>query len=185
MAMVDQFQKGMFLMIDGNVNLVEDRRYKTQGRQGGLVILSLRNAETGQNTSITIKAGVKLEQIEPEYKEMQYSYSEGDDHYFMDGSTYEMVSLDSDLLGGYEKYLKEGDKYIVMFYEGKALSIKTNPTVHLKITSAPEAVKGNTANTATKKATTETGLVVDVPMFVNTGDVIIVNTETGEYKGRE
>lgn len=185
MAMVDQFNKGMFLLIDGAVNIVEERRYKTQGRQGGLVILTYRNLETGQLKTDTIKAGVKLEQIDTEYKEMQYSYKDEDSYFFMDTDTYEMVSLSEKVLGKYASYLKEGDKNVVMFYEKRAIYIRTNPTVKLTIVEAPEAVKGNTANSATKKAIADTGLVVDVPMFVKVGDVITVNTDTGEYKGRE
>lgn len=183
--MIDQFNKGMFLIVDDQLNLVVDRRYKTQGRQGGLVILDFKNVESGLTSNKTVKAGTKFEQVVPEYREMQYLYLDDDSVYFMNTETYENESINKDVLGEYSQFLKEGDKYVVMFHEEKAITIRENNTVELKVTEAMDAVKGNTANSATKIVTTETGYKLNVPMFVKEGDVITVNTETGEYMGRK
>lgn len=185
MALVDQFNKGMFLIVDDALSIVVERKYKTQGRQGGLIILTVRNIETGQNITRTVKAGTKFEQVIPEYKEMQYMYSDGSRVYFMDTETFESVDVDAGLIGEYVNFLKEDDRYVVMFYEGRAVSIRTNPTVELEVTESVDAVRGNTANNATKLVTTETGYKAAVPLFVNKGDVIIINTETGQYNGRK
>jgi elongation factor P len=185
MAMVDQFSKGMFLLVDDQLNVVVDRRYKTQGRQGGLIILDFKNIETGLTSNKTVKAGTKFEQVIPEYREMQYLYMDGESAYFMDTESYENETIKNDLIGSYSQFLKEGDKYVVMFHEGSAISLRENNTVELKVTEAMDAVKGNTANSATKIVTTETGYKVNAPMFVKVDDIITVNTETGEYMGRK
>lgn len=182
--MVDQFSKGMFLIIDGALCVVEDRKYKTQGRQGGLIILTYKNIETKQSLTKTVKAGTKMEQVQPDYREMQFSYTDGDDIYFMDMETYETVAISNELIGDYAQFLKEGDTNVLMLYEGKPVSMRKNQTVELEVTEAVDAVKGNTSGNATKKVTTQTGLVVDVPMFINKGDVIVVNTETSTYTSR-
>jgi len=184
MALTDSFSKGMFLMYEGSIHFVMDRKKKTQGRQGGLMILTMKSLETGNNLTVTVKSGVKLEQIDPTYKEMQYSYSEGDSYYFMDTATYEMIPLSKSIIGDYTKYIKEGENYIIMFYDDRAIYLRENPTVELKVTEAVPAVKGNTANSATKLVTTETGFKVNVPLFIEQGDVLLINTELGTYTKR-
>lgn len=184
MAMTDNLVKGLYLIYEGSVHLVVERKYKTQGRQGGLIILDLKNLSNGSNISKTVKAGTKFEVVTPEHREMQFLYKDDESCHFMDTATYETVPVSIDFIGSYTQFLKEGDKYVVQFYESKPLSIRTNPTVELKVTESVDAVKGNTANAATKLVTTETGYRVAVPLFVNQGDIIYVNTETGEYTGR-
>ena len=182
--MTDTFTKGMFLLIDGKLHSVLDRKYKTQGRQGGLIILTLKNLDSGNNNTITIKAGVRMDQVEPNYKEMQYSYNDGDSYYFMDVNTYETEPLPANVIGDYTQFLKEGESYVIMFYNGRAISIRQNPSVELKVTEAAPAVKGNTANAATKIVTTETGFKVAVPLFIEQGDTILINTESATYTKR-
>ncbi|WKZ31463.1 MAG: elongation factor P [Candidatus Dojkabacteria bacterium] len=184
MAMTDNLVKGIYLMIDGNIHLVVERKYKTQGRQGGLIILEMKNLSNGHNVSKTVKAGTKFETVTPEHKEMQYLYKDDESCYFMDTGSFETIAVAADFVGDYAQFMKEGDKYVVQFYENKPLSIRTNPTVELKVTESVDAVRGNTANAATKLVTTETGYRVAVPLFVNQGDTIYINTETGEYTGR-
>lgn len=184
MGMTDNIRKDIFLLIDGQIVLVTDRRYKTQGRQGGLIIFSAKNVETGQVVEHTVKAGTKFEEIATEYRELQYIYRDGDQLVFMDTKSFDNISLSVSLVGEYTQYMKEGDKYVVMFFEDKALSLRKNPTVELKIKESVDAVKGDTANSATKVVTTETGYKVKVPLFVKQGDTITVNTETGNYAGR-
>lgn len=184
MSQTDQFKKGMYLLIDNQINLVVDRQLKTQGRQGGLITLKLRNLETGQVKTETVQAGAKHEQVDLETKEVQFLYTDDSDAYFMETETFENISISLDVIGEYKSYLKEGDKNLVLVHEGRVISVKENPNVNLKVVEAPEAVKGDSATGATKIAVTETGLKVNVPLFIKVGDVINVSTETGEYKSK-
>lgn len=184
MALTDQPRKDMYVMIEEKPHYILDRSYKTQGRQGGLLILKLKNLETGNNSIVTLKAGVKVEVFEPEIKEVQYLYKDSDNSYFMDTNTFETLSLSLDILGDYANYLKEGDKTLITVYEEKVIDIRRKGTVTLKIVETQDAVRGNTSGNAMKSAKVETGYELNVPMFVNVDDVITINTETGEYTGR-
>lgn len=184
MAFTDQPRKDMYVMMEGKAFYILDRMYKTQGRQGGLLILKLKNLETGNNSTVTLKAGAKVDVFEPEVKEVQYLYKDGDYAYFMYTDTFETMPLSLGIVGDYINYLKEGDKTLLTIYDGKVLDIRRKATVTLKIIKTSDAVKGNTSGNAMKSATVETGYELNVPMFVNEGDVVTINTETGEYTGR-
>jgi len=185
MPFTDQPHKDTYAKIDGKIFYIIDRSYKTQGRQGGLMIMKLRNMETGNNSTVTIKAGMKVEVIEPETKEVQYLYCDSASGYFMDTTTFETVTINLPVIEDYIPYLKEGEKTLIIIYEDKVLSVRRKPSVTLKVTESSDAVKGNTANSATKVVTVETGAKVNVPLFVKLGDMIIINTESGQYTGRE
>jgi len=184
MPLTNQPVKGMYILEDGKFYFLIDRQLKTQGRQGGLIILKMRALENGYVTSKTIKAGVKIEYIEPETKEMQYLYSDNASVYLMDSETYETVTIPKGTIGEYVNFLKEGDAVLIMLYEGKVLTVKENPTAVLMVIETSNAVKGNTANSATKEATLETGYKIQVPMFIKKGDVVKVNTDSGTYSGK-
>jgi len=184
MPLTDQPSKDMYLEIDGKIFYVLERKLKTQGRQGGLIILKMKALDTGASSTQTIKAGTKMEQIIPETKEAQYLYSDDDNVFFMDSESFETLTISKAVVGNYVNFLKEGGKNLVMIHEEKVISVRQNPTVELKVTESVDAVKGNTANAATKTVTLETGYKVNVPLFVKTGDMITVNTERGEYSGR-
>jgi elongation factor P len=184
MPLTNQPVKGMYILEDSKIYYLLDRQLKTQGRQGGLIIMKLKSLETGNQFTKTIKSGTKVEHIEPETKEVQYLYSDESGAYFMDSSTYETVFIPKDVIGSYVNFLKEGSTTLILVYDGKILNIKENPTVVLKVIDAADAVKGNTANTATKSATVETGYKLQVPMFIKSGDEIKINTDTGEYTGK-
>jgi elongation factor P len=146
--------------------------------------MKMKALDTGQQLEKTIKAGVKVEYIEPETVEVQYMYSDEKSCYFMDTNTYETLPVKKDAIGEYQNFLKEGDKVLVMRHEGRIINLKGNPTVDLKVTESTPAVRGNTANAATKTVTVETGYKVNVPLFIEKGDIIKINTETGEYSGK-
>jgi elongation factor P len=184
MPLTDQPVKGMYILQEGRVFHLIDRKLKTQGRQGGLIIMKKKALDNGQVLTETIKAGTKVEYIHPETKEMQYLYSDKAKAYFMDTQTYETVTIPKDILGNYVNFLKEGSSHLIMVYEGEILTIKENPTVDLKVTQAQEAVKGNTSNSATKEVTLETGYKVHVPLFIKKGDTLRINTESGQYSGK-
>lgn len=184
MAFTDSPRKDTYLRMDGKLFYVLDRALKTQGRQGGLIILKLKSLDNGTNSEVTLKSGFKVEEVDTETKEVQYMYADGDNGYFMDQESFETITISLNILGDYVSYLKEGEKVLVLMFEEKVINIKRKPTATLLVTQADDAVKGNTATNATKQATLETGIVVNVPMFVRQGDVITVSTETGEYGGR-
>ncbi len=184
MPLTDQPVKGMYLLENNRIFLLHDRQLKTQGRQGGLYILKMKALDNGQILTKTIKAGAKVEYVHPEVKEVQFLYSDSEGSYFMDSSTYETMMIPKEVIGNYINFLKEGEPVLVMTYEGKILTVKENSSVNLKVTEAVDAVKGNTSSTATKMVTLETGYKVSVPLFIRKGDVVKINTETGEYSGK-
>jgi elongation factor P len=184
MPLTDQPVKGMYIMQEGRIFHLIDRKLKTQGRQGGLIIMKKKALDNGQVLTETIKAGTKVEYVHPETKEMQFLYSDKTGSYFMDTQSYETITISREILGNYVNFLKEGSLHLVMMYEGKILTVKENPTVDLKVIDAIEAVKGNTSNSATKEVTLETGYKIQVPLFVKKGDVVRVNTESGQYSGK-
>ncbi len=184
MPITTQPVKGMYLLEEGRVFIVQERQLKTQGRQGGLIILKMKALDNGQIVNKTIKAGAKVEYVEPETKEVQFLYSDGEGSYFMDAETYETVMIPKGVIGDYVKFLKEGESVLVMVHEGKILTVKEHPSVNLTVTEASDAVRGNTSSSATKEVTLETGYKVHVPLFIKVGDVVKINTETGAYSGK-
>ncbi len=174
----------MYLLIDGKIFFVLERKYKTQGRQGGLILLKLKNLSNNTTQNMTVNAGTKFQEISPETKEFQYLYRDGDPFFFMDTNSFETVEVSKEVIGDYVSFMKEGEKILMLIFENKIISLKRNPTVDLKVVDSVDAVKGNTVNAATKVVTLETGYKVDVPLFVKKGDVVTVNTESGLYSGR-
>lgn len=184
MPITTQPVKGMYLLEDGRVFILQDRKLKTQGRQGGLIILKMKALDNGQIVNKTIKAGAKVEYVEPETKSFQFLYSDDAGSYFMDSETYETIMIPKDVVGGYVNFLKEGETTLMMLYDGKILTIKENISVDLEVIEAVDAVKGNTSSSASKEVTVETGYKVHVPLFIKKGDVIKINTETGQYSSK-
>lgn len=185
MATTDQFQKGMYLIIDDKLVVVTDRQLKTQGRQGGLVILSYRDVKSGVPAQKTVKSGTKYEYVEPDIMQMQYLYKGGESAFFMDTDTFESLTMSLAAIGSYVDFLKEGDMYSLMVYEDEIVSLRQNQTVELEVVRAPEAVKGNSTGSPTKTVQVETGYELQAPMFIKKGDIIVINTETGQYSGRK
>ncbi|MBP6922235.1 elongation factor P [Candidatus Dojkabacteria bacterium] len=184
MPITAQPVKGMYLLEEGRVFILQDRKLKTQGRQGGLIILKMKALDSGQIVTKTIKAGAKVEYIEPETKEVQFLYSDSEGSFFMDSETFETIMIPKDVIGSYVQFLKEGESVLVMLFDGKILSVKEQPSVSLKVIESSDAVRGNTSNSATKEVVLETGYKVHVPLFIKVGDVLKINTETGAYSGK-
>ena len=184
MPITAQPVKGMYLLEEGRVFILQDRKLKTQGRQGGLIILKMKALDSGQIVTKTIKAGAKVEYIEPETKEVQFLYSDNEGSFFMDSETFETIMIPKDVIGSYVQFLKEGESVLVMLFDGKILSVKEQPSVSLKVIESSDAVRGNTSNSATKEVVLETGYKVHVPLFIKVGHVLKINTETGAYSGK-
>lgn len=154
------------------------------GRGGAKVVTKFRNMETGSIVERTFNSGEKLDDIFIEYRTLQYLYGDGDMYTFMDMETYEQPSLTADQIGDGAKYLKETMEVTVDYYDDRPLKVTLPNVVTLTITQTDPGVKGDTVSGGSKPAVLETGATVNVPLFVEQGETIRVDTRTGEYLGR-
>lgn len=184
MISVNDLRKGLTISLDDGVYSVVDFLHVKPGKGAAFVRTTLKNVRTGNVVERTFRAGERVARAHIESREMQYLYASGDEYVFMDTETYEQVTLSSDQLGDAPKYMKENDYIHIQFYEGQAIGIDLPNAVELRVVETEPGFKGDTAQGATKPATLETGLVVQVPLFVDQGDVIKVDTRTGEYLSR-
>lgn len=179
------FRKGLKIEVEGTpYEIVEFQHFKP-GKGGAMVRTKLRNILTGRIQDITFRSGDKVGKPDMETRDMQYLYREGDDLIFMDMTTYEQLPMPVATTGGKEGFLKDGQQCRVLLYQGRPLDIDIPLSLVLEITDTEPGAKGDTVSNVTKPATLETGLVVQVPIFVNIGDRIKVDTRTKEYLGRE
>jgi elongation factor P len=180
-----QVRKGMVIVgKDGQLYYVVDRNLNTPGNWRAQLKLKLKSLRTGNVTENKVHPDDKVEQAYLDKRDMQYIYQDGDGYVFMDTDTYDQVTLAADLVGEQMVYLKENNKASITFYEGKPLSIELPATVELKVIDTDPGLKGATAAAQTKPATLETGLKIQVPPFVNVGEVIAVDTRDGKYLSR-
>lgn len=184
MVSTNDLRTGLTIEVDGEVYSVVDFQHVKPGKGSAFVRTKLKNVRTGAVIERTFRAGEKVNRAHLERKEMQYLYNEGDSYIFMDNETYDQISLSSDQLGDNAKYLKENMNIYVLIYNGELMGIDLPNFVELKVVSAEPGVRGDTATGATKAATLETGLVIQVPLFVEEGDIVRVDTRTGEYLER-
>ncbi|AYO30712.1 MAG: elongation factor [Thermoanaerobacteraceae bacterium] len=184
MISTNDLRTGVTVEIDGDVFMIVDFQHVKPGKGAAFVRTKIKNVKTGQVFERTFRAGEKLNRAVIERKTMQYLYQSGDTYYFMDTQTFEQIPLNKDQLGDSIKYLKENMEVMVMFYEGVSIGIELPTFVELQIVETEPGFKGDTATGGSKPATLETGAVVQVPLFINKGDVIRVDTRTGEYLSR-
>ena len=180
-----QVRKGMVVVGDDKqLYQVLDRDLNTPGNWRAILQLKLKNLKTGSIAMNRVRPEDKVEQAYLDKRDMQYIYQDGDGFVFMDTETYDQITLPQDLVGELMLYMKEGNKAQIVFYDGKPLSLELPATVELKVTETEPAVKGATAAAQYKPATLETGLKITVPPFVGIGEVIAVDTRSGEYLSR-
>ena len=178
---VNQISKGMKLEIDGDPYEIVDYQHVKPGKGQAFARIKLKNLRTGNVVEKTYKVGEKLELADFEEREMQYIYNDGAFYYFMDSRTYEQIGISTDKLGDKAKFLKENEDVTVQFYKGEPLSVKLPKTVVLRVTDTEPGFRGDTVTNVTKPATLETGAVIQVPTFINPGDYVKVDTESGKY----
>ena len=180
----NDLKNGMALDLpEGLVTVVEFQHVKP-GKGGAFVRTKLKNVRTGAVLDRTYRADEKLEQAIIDKREMQYLYREGDHLTFMDNVNYDQMTVEGDTIGGAVNYLKEGDSIVVMMYGTEIIGVDLPAAVELEVTATEPGVQGDRVSGARKPATLETGLVVQVPLFVNTGDRVRVDTRSGEYLTR-
>ncbi len=183
MVLAGDLRKGVTIEYDGKIFTVVDFLHVKPGKGAAFVRTTLKNVVDGKVLQITFNPTEKFENAIIETKRMTYSYSDGELYYFMD-EEFNMEPLNYDQVEDALKYIKENDNVIVKFYKGKAFSVDCENFVELLVTEAEPSVAGNTATNATKIVKLETGINMQVPMFVNEGDVIRIDTRTGEYMER-
>ena len=179
-----RLRKGNLIKLDGNLYRVLDLHHLTQGNKRAHIQCRLRDIRTTRLADHKFRAEEDVERAVLDEVEMQYLYKDGDIFYFMDTSSYEQVHLMQETLGDQALYLLPEALIKVDMYDGQPVGVELPATVDLKVIDAVPGIKGATASAQIKPATLETGLVVNVPAFVNTGDVVRINTETGEYQSR-
>ncbi|MCL1913159.1 MAG: elongation factor P [Eubacteriaceae bacterium] len=184
MITAGDFKKGVTFEMDGNVYMVVDFQHVKPGKGSAFVRAKIKNVLTGATTEETFNPSEKFSKAVIETKEMQYLYNDGDLYYFMDNETYENIPLNKKDVEDTILYIKENMNATIKFYKGEAFSVEPPYFVELLIIECEPGVKGNSATGTTKPATLETGAVVAVPLFVNNGDTIRIDTRSGEYMER-
>jgi elongation factor P len=181
---VNELRKGVTFELDGSLFKVLEYEHHKPGRGNATIRVKARNLRTGSTIEKTFASGLRVEEARMDYHNVQYLYGDGDFYYFMDTETYEQPAVKADTLGDSAAYLKPQMEVKLTFYQGEPIDVELPLTVDLTVTHAEPAVRGNTATGVTKKVDTETGLEVQVPSFINEGDVIRVDTRTGSYVTR-
>jgi len=178
------FRNGKTFEMDGKVYQVVEFQHVKPGKGAAFVRTKMKNVITGGVTETSFNPTAKFEEATIERKDMEYSYSDGDLYYFMDQETYDMVPLNRDMLGDAFRFIKENTMCKVLSYKGSIFGIEPPNFVDLVVTKSEPGAKGDTATNVTKPAILETGAEIKVPLFINEGDKIQVDTRTGEYIGR-
>jgi elongation factor P len=174
-------RKGITLDIDGKLVKVIDFSHNKQGRGSAQLRMTLRDLRTGALTQQTVMAGTKFQSVRLERQHVQFLYAEGDHFHFMDTETFDQIMLDRSSVADAEKFLKENDVIDILTYNGEPIDVELPTAVVLTVTQTDPGFKGDTATGGNKPATLETGLVVNVPLFISEGDQLKVDTRTGEY----
>lgn len=181
---ITDLKVGRLVSQNGEPYLIVSNSFMRTAQRKPVMRTKLRGLMTGKVLEKTFIAGEDFELVEIEKTKAQYMYKDEDNAYFMDGVSFDQFQIPLDLLGDSVKFLKEGEDSVITKYEGKPIGIELPPKVALKVVSTEPGVRGNTAQGGSKPATLETGMVVQVPLFINEGETIRINTETSEYVER-
>jgi elongation factor P len=178
------FQKGIFIEFKSEPHQIVEFQHVNPGKGSAFIRTKLKHLISGRVQEFTYKSGETVEQIPIATRELQYLYKENMKYIFMDNQTYEQYSLEKNILGTFSDFLQENEIYQVLIHEGNAVGMRFPKKVRLKVTFAEEGIKGNTVTGARKPVTVETGVVVNAPLFIKTGDTIAIDPATGEYLER-
>ncbi len=177
----NDFRPGVTIELNGDPCQVLEFQHVKPGKGAAFVRTKVKNLKTGSTTELTFRGGEKVPKAAIERSQMQYLYYDGENYVFMDNNTYDQISLTEQQLAGGEKYLKENMDCQINIYKNDVLGVELPNTVELTVTETEPGIKGDTQSGGSKPATMETGVVVNVPFFVNTGDVLRIDTRTGQY----
>ena len=184
MISTSDIKNGLTIKIDGELFQVIEFQHVKPGKGGAFVKTKLRSLSTGNVLPRTFRSGEKLEDAFIEYKKLQFSYAAGNDYHFMEEKTFEQFQISAEQLGDVTHYLKENMIVNASFYEGKLMSVEAPMFVELKVVEADPGLKGDTAKSGTKSVKLETGYAIQVPLFIEVGNVLKIDTRTGEYVER-
>jgi len=175
---------GTKIQIDGALYVVSWNQHSKQARGGGVMKVKIKNLETGSVLERTFQGADKIEEADVAYRRAQFLYVNGDEYQFMDEETYDTVTLSKEKLGEAVDYLTDGMEVDLLYFGENPINIQLKPKLTFKVIETEPGVQGDRAQAAMKPATLETGKIVRVPPFINAGDEIVVNTDTGEYTER-
>jgi elongation factor P len=174
----------MAIMYNGDICVVLDMQHRTPGNLRAFVQASLRSVRSGRSSDVRFSSTEKVEIVPMVTTKMEFSYKDGEDFVFSDPETFETVTLSSELVGDAKNYLVENTPVTVTFVEGKAVSVELPASVVLTVTDAPEGIRGDSANNVQKPVTLETGITIQAPLFIKTGEKLKIDTRTGKYMER-
>ena len=178
------FKNGMGLKINGKYYTIVEFQHVKPGKGGAFVRYKIRDLKSGRVIDQTCNAGTKFENVQLITKEMQYLYNDGDSFYFMDNETYEQIPVPADFIGDSVKWFKENDNCQLLYADAELLGVQPPMFIEVEITETDPGFKGDTVQGGTKPATIETGAVIQVPMYLNQGEVIKVDTRDGKFVSR-
>ena len=184
MAAANDLRKGQAIKYNGNVAIVLDVQHRTPGNLRAFVQAIIRYINTGKSADVRFGSTDKVELVDVSRTSLEFSYKDNSGYHFMDPETFETITLNDNLLGEAKDYLVENLKVEVLYTEGRPVQVELPSSVQLKVVEAPEGLRGDTASNVTKPAVMETGKTVNVPLFINEGELIKIDTRTGNYMGR-
>ncbi len=184
MATTNDLKNGLIMVIEGQLWQVLEFQHVKPGKGPAFVRTKIRNVHSGKSVDRTFNAGVKIETATVDRRDMTFLYKDGSDFVFMDGNTYEQVNIAEETVGDAANFLTDNQVAIIAFYNDDVLSVELPATVNLTVTHTEPGLQGDRSNAGTKPATVETGYEIQVPLFIDEGTLIRVDTRTGDYVGR-
>jgi elongation factor P len=184
MSSANDLRKGMAIIYNGDVTVVLETQHRTPGNLRAFVQATLRSIKTGKASDVRFSSTEKIDVVPMTTRKMDFSYKDGDDFVFSDPETYEQTTLSAELVGDAKNYLVENASVTVTIVDDKPVSIELPSSVALTVTDAPEGIRGDSSNNVQKPITLETGITVQAPLFIKTGEKIKVDTRTGKYMER-
>ncbi|MGA1238180.1 MAG: elongation factor P [Limisphaerales bacterium] len=183
-ASANDLRKGMAILYNGDVCVILEMQHRTPGNLRAFVQVILRSLKTGKSADVRFSSTEKVEVVPMQTRKMEYSYQDGEDYVFTDPETFDTVSLTPEVVGDTKNFMVENGAVTVTFVEDKAVSIELPASVVLEVTDAPEGLKGDSATNVQKTVTLETGITIQAPLFIKTGEKLKIDTRTGKYMER-
>lgn len=184
MATANDIRKGMAISYNGDVAVVLDTQHRTPGNLRAFVQASIRSIKTGKSSDVRFSSTEKIEVVPLAMRKMEFSYKDGEDYVFSDPDTFETVSVPPEIVGDSKNYLVENALVTITFIEEKVVALEVPPSVVLTVADAPDGIRGDSANNVQKPVVMETGITVQAPLFIKTGEKLKIDTRTGKYMER-
>jgi len=184
MATANDIRKGMAIKYNGDVCVVLDSQHRTPGNLRAFVQASIRSIKTGKSSDVRFSSTERIETVPLTTRKMDFSYKDGEDYVFSDPETFETATVNPDIVGDSKNFLVENGQVTITFIEEKVIAIEMPSAVVLTVTDAPEGIRGDSANNVQKPVVMETGITIQVPLFIKTGEKLKIDTRTGKYMER-